>query len=775
MKKLFYTILAIAAVSFVNTSCTDEFLEEEMVATITQDYFDTPAGMDALIYGCYDGIRFLTDYYYGLNWFTKYSEEAGFDKMNQSGWNYTGGMALGADGIMGSYNNQIFGTYPCINNCLRAIEGIDSGKLGGQYENAAYANKMKSKALFIKTYMYYLLHILYGDIYIKPTATKGIDGVFYFPRSTSEELYKMMIGDLRFAYENLPGYEAYKDVTGRQHITKGAAAHLLSRLYLERAQAAGWGKYRASDGGPDYENLDTSHLGMLYKGNVNTDLDSCIFYATKVIEDPNYALTPDFNDVFRDGDYSLENSTDVIIAVSQGEGLNAGRFGHRWAYAYSGRYTGAQWGVPNRTWIYGSSSGQAGVSDWGYDVYTNKLNDSRFEKTFMVELQAATEGTKNALGDYHAYDSSSNNTVRWNAAGAAHFNANLAAEHDYQGRPYAGDAAEGKRKIGTGDLGIAYVENSRETAIPLEDANAFPFVIAPRWIKDGDNYYYHADTRNDNFQSTFNAGLEKGYNAPVSYIKKYMDRNRTAVNSSYGGRDVPMFRVSETYLIRAEAYGRRGDWASALADINAVRHRAAYKAGENRAYTMAKIYNKYVYNNQLPTEETVWPYTVTEDTVDEMTVDKDYVTSVTAESAAEDYPPVPDWWEDGDDIWNFVNFINNEKVRELHAEFIPFMSQHQAGIQYERMVWHNQMASPFEATAYTASKVWPAAAANVVTASSEINYQGATGKGKGYYEPHNTFRPFYYNYLNKLTDENGSPLNAQQGALKPYQNPGYDY
>ena len=46
---------------------------------------------------------------------------------------------------------------------------------------------------------------------------------------------------------------------------------------------------------------------------------------------------------------------------------------------------------------------------------------------------------------------------------------------------------------------------------------------------------------------------------------------------------------------------------------------------------------------------------------------------------------------------------------------------------------------------------------------------------KGYYEPHNTFRPFYYQYLNQLPDENGKPLNAQEGALALYQNPGYDY
>ena len=43
-----------------------------------------------------------------------------------------------------------------------------------------------------------------------------------------------------------------------------------------------------------------------------------------------------------------------------------------------------------------------------------------------------------------------------------------------------------------------------------------------------------------------------------------------------------LFRLAETFLIRAEAYGRKGNFSAAVLDINKVRARAAFKAGETR-------------------------------------------------------------------------------------------------------------------------------------------------------------------------------------------------
>lgn len=61
---------------------------------------------------------------------------------------------------------------------------------------------------------------------------------------------------------------------------------------------------------------------------------------------------------------------------------------------------------------------------------------------------------------------------------------------------------------------------------------------------------------------------------------KYDEPNRNNYTHYESGRDVPLFRLAETYLLRAEAYGRKGNYSAAIADINKVRARAAYKSGE---------------------------------------------------------------------------------------------------------------------------------------------------------------------------------------------------
>ena len=59
---------------------------------------------------------------------------------------------------------------------------------------------------------------------------------------------------------------------------------------------------------------------------------------------------------------------------------------------------------------------------------------------------------------------------------------------------------------------------------------------------------------------------------------------------SYSSRDIPLFRLAETFLIRAEAYGRKGNFSAAFLDINKVRARAAFKAGETRNEVLARLY-----------------------------------------------------------------------------------------------------------------------------------------------------------------------------------------
>jgi len=71
-------------------------------------------------------------------------------------------------------------------------------------------------------------------------------------------------------------------------------------------------------------------------------------------------------------------------------------------------------------------------------------------------------------------------------------------------------------------------------------------------------------------------------------LSKHIDGSRSSLNEVIGNRDFILARSAETYLIAAEAKIRlakagTGTYTDALPYINAVRERARYKAGENRA------------------------------------------------------------------------------------------------------------------------------------------------------------------------------------------------
>ena len=71
-------------------------------------------------------------------------------------------------------------------------------------------------------------------------------------------------------------------------------------------------------------------------------------------------------------------------------------------------------------------------------------------------------------------------------------------------------------------------------------------------------------------------------------LSKHMDGSRNSLNDVVGHRDFNLARSAETYLIAAEAKIRlaqagTGSYADALPYINAVRARAQYNNGENRA------------------------------------------------------------------------------------------------------------------------------------------------------------------------------------------------
>jgi len=157
-------------------------------------------------------------------------------------------------------------------------------------------------------------------------------------------------------------------------------------------------------------------------------------------------------------------------------------------------------------------------------------------------------------------------------------------------------------------------------------------------------------------------------------LSKYMDGSRLDFNSIKGNRDVILARSAETSLFAAEAKIRlaklgTGAFADALPYINAVRNRAAYKAGENRAaYTDGSAgwsvavqggrassfldENSYYESNNIPTATTATSLTITSisalPTEDQAVIAKLGYTS---------------------DYDRMLCLVLNEKTRELCGEF----------------------------------------------------------------------------------------------------------
>jgi len=237
--------------------------------------------------------------------------------------------------------------------------------------------------------------------------------------------------------------------------------------------------------------------------------------------------------------------------------------------------------------------------------------------------------------------------------------------------------------------------------------------------------------------------------------KKFVDPMRGGsaseanFNSEAGTRDAILMRLAETYLIRAEAYGRKGQYALAVNDINVLRNRAAYKSGESRPKVLVEWEPQAATLSQTELQA---PYNATGNSYTKIMISENIFTPGTPESQRERY--IPNLGSKAD---MFIQFIYNEKAREFLSEGLQWEDLHNAGILYERVEYLNQMASDL-------SGLWPVAA-------NTDNGNGQDGNGKGQMKKHFTFRPWPNAFLVQLTDDKGKPLD--DAAKQAYQNPGY--
>jgi hypothetical protein len=192
---------------------------------------------------------------------------------------------------------------------------------------------------------------------------------------------------------------------------------------------------------------------------------------------------------------------------------------------------------------------------------------------------------------------------------------------------------------------------------------------------------------------------------------KWLDPTRLDVATETAARDGVIARLAETYLIVAEAYGRKGDYTKAAEYINVLRKRAAYKAGE------VKPVHNYKTEGGL--------YGDVSSTEPALLIDATYWDTA---PALEQYPASAGTKES-----RFIHFMLNERTRELLGELHRWNDLARTETLYERV----KAFHPF---------------------------------GKDNIQPYHKLRPIPQAHLERVFKDN-RPLTPDERAAE--QNPGY--
>jgi starch-binding outer membrane protein, SusD/RagB family len=466
MKKIFkYIWLLVAATTF---SCQD-YLKEELVPTVSYDYYNTEQGLEDLVKAAYSSLRFKFN---GEQSFTLW--EYGVDEMVQG--------ADGSNKFIDLYDpqlNSLFGMfhdmwteyYSAINTCNLGIQNIPALTSGtGALKDDVGKSRRIGELRFLRGFYYFELVQQFGSI---PLVLEGSTEVrLEFSRSSVADIYKSIISDMMYAESVLPATQ-----TDMGRVTKGAAEHFLAKVYLTRGSAI-------------------NHQ----RGQQPTDMDSAAYWAELVINSGSYKLMDDYADLWKmeNQDKIQANGAEVIFAAQfSGPDFLLDNSANR-VHLYFGMQYDIKPGM-QRDIANGRPFRRLRPSAYALDVFDRK-NDSRFYKSFkMTWFANATNNPNFKIGDTAIY---------------------ITMHADKNSDPRM--------------LNKKYMWIPRSAFTKTE----FPVLV------------------------------------------KHLDPNRSSVNSEFGSRDGIYARFAETYLIAAEAYGRKENYAKAAEYLNVVRKRGSYKAGE---------------------------------------------------------------------------------------------------------------------------------------------------------------------------------------------------
>ena len=692
------------------TSCGDDFLKEDAGHKVTDALLEDETGALKMAAGLYGNIRwhFGYEWAYGITLYGCDEFTNGADLTSEP-WNtYDSRLnPLDCTPALGAANKNC----PAVSALWDEMYyGIATANLviskAVNVANEDSRNKALGEAYFLRGYNYYRLFCQYGGVVLQLEPSNGEIKKDY-TRASEDETLSQVISDLEQAYQMLP-----KDKwRGNGTWTKYTAAHFLAKalLYRQSERCASWAS----------------------KYDKNSDLNRVISLCDEVIN--ACPLAADYWDLYAKWtgvDCKNEGLSEILMAAEHNEDSSTqGRFGNRTYNYFDPQFSNFSGGwVQRGQYIGGMDFQRCRPTEYTYSVFDN-VNDARMWKTFktVYGLNHAAK-TAEAIVEENGIKASQ---VPGIGDEGIIFILNKKDDHRFDGEPYG--------TFGRGGVAHSFVNPRTGKWVP----NAFPAFMKGEYVMY--NYGVSGNTATSNV---------------FCGINKTADGSRTAEKGD-AHRDVIMARTGETYLVKAEAQVRLGNYQAALETVNVLRARGQWKQGEDRSYytdgsmaflkadggdkdnstataTSVKknkdfagkvLNNTEAYYASMTHKNTYYLSTGIEETTDA----SDLQIKSTAQLPAEDEEVLKAIGATGE-YERMLNFIFNERTRELLGEWNRWDELARTGLLVKRAKAFNPEAAP--------------------------NIQ----------DRHN-YRPIPQKFIDTLQNPDGT--NLSDAEKKAWQNPGY--
>lgn len=505
------------------TSCSESFLDENLTTQYSTDRFKTQEGLDELVTGAYQKLKFKFNYIWGIQCYNMGVDE--FTDANNviPAWNH---YSQDLNSSENAANQPIWDNYyGLVEPANILIQNIP------QYYNQSSPtyNTRLGEAHFLRAYAYFELVKQFGGVPLKLVPSTSAET--YFTRNSAEEIYTQVISDFGEAYRLLPDKG---ESIGR--INKYAAAHFLAKAHLFRASEL-------------YSDWNSNYIA--------SDLDAVIQYGSEVVD-----AHPLCNDYVELWDYEQPNGanekvSEVILAAQfSNDESTWGRYGNQMHLYYPAVYQGNDIDGCKRDISGGREFSYVSATEYTMQVF-DRVNDSRFWKSFIT-CYGANE-TKSA--------------PTWTAEDMPYAPAGV-KEGD---KRFSGGELGMKYIVNDpGDNRYEKYPNAPAYTV-LKDGKMCNTYTYVRYFK-GQEHSWNINEKTGNYYDII------PHKRSVA-LSKFRDGYRVSIASQFGTRDAIIARSADDVLMVAEAYIRKGEanYDKAVEWMNKLRERAGYKTGEDRS------------------------------------------------------------------------------------------------------------------------------------------------------------------------------------------------